>query len=58
MSKVPKMMSFKLINRCKIVFGYLRLSFYAVNVVLMHKIGTKYQYACRAVCAFPYDFRK
>ena len=48
-------MSFKSSNHCKILFDHLRLSF---NVVLMCKIGKKYQHASRAVCAYVHGFRK
>ena len=38
------------------VFDHLWLSCDAVNTVFMCKIGIKYQYASRAVCAYAYVF--
>ena len=40
------------------VFDHLRLSCDAVNTVFMCKIGIKYQYASRAVCAYAYVVEK
>ena len=51
-------MSFKCSNHCKIVFDHLWLSFDVANTVLLCKIGIKWQFASRAVCAYAHDFRK
>ena len=51
-------MSFKCSNRCKIVFGHLRLSLQAVNTVFMRKMCLKYQYASPVACACAHVFRK
>ena len=36
------------------MFDNPKLSF---NMVLKYNIGVKYQYACRALCAYAYDFQ-
>ena len=51
-------MSFKLFNCYKIVFDHLRLSFNATNEVFLCRIGVKYQYTIRVVCAYARVFRK
>ena len=50
------MVSFKCPNRCKAVFDHLMLSFYAVDMVLMCKIGVKCKYASPAMCATAHLF--
>ena len=51
-------MSFKYSNCWKVVFDHLRLSFNASYAVLMCRIGVKYQYTIRVVCAYAYVFPK
>ena len=58
MSNQSMVMSFKYSNCWKVVFDHLRLRFNASNVVLMCRIGVKYQYTIRAVCAHAYVFQK
>ena len=57
-SNLSMVMSFKYSNCWKVVFDHLRLSFNASNAVLMCRIGVKYLYTIRAVCAYAYVFRK
>ena len=51
-------MSFKSFNCCKIVSDHLRLSFNATNAVFLCRIGVKYHYTIRVVCAYAIVFRK
>ena len=58
MSDLSMVMLFKCLNYCKVVSGHLRLSFNAANAVLMCRIGVKYKYNTRAVCAYACVFRE
>ena len=55
MSKISMVMSYKCSNHREILFDQLRIHF---NVVLMSKIGIKYQYPSRVVCAYAQIFQK
>ena len=57
-SKISIMMSFKCSTHQKIAFDHSTVSFNVANTVAMCKIGIKYQYATRAVCAYAHIFRK
>ena len=48
-------MRYKCSSRRKILFDHLRIGF---NVVLMCKIGIKYQYFSRVVCAYAQILQK
>ena len=55
MSKISIVISYKCSNRCEILFDQLRIR---LNVVSMCKIGIKYQYLSRVVCAYAQIFQK
>ena len=55
MSNISMGMSYKCSNRREILFDQLRVRFI---VVLMCKIGIKYQYFSRVVCAYAHIFQK